>query len=258
MTLSVHLVQPIVPSYRIPVFRRLATASGIDLTVWADSKSSAASLQGVTSDTGFRIRAAPLHRLGPFFWQPASIAAATSGPDVLLLSWAARSLDLPFALRRARRRGVATVLWGHGFGTSHPILGDLRRSKSRDAADAFLLYGPAGRERLARAGFAPDRLFVAPNAIDQFVIAAAAAAWRADPSRASEFRDEHGLGEDPLLLYVARLEPEKLPQLAIESLAILRRSTPARLAFIGDGAMRGDLEKLARDRGVANAVTFLG
>jgi glycosyltransferase involved in cell wall biosynthesis len=258
MTLSVQLVQPIVPSYRLPVFRGLAAAPGIALTVWADSKGEASSLQGVTSDAGFRMRPAPIRRVGPFFWQSASIAAAKSGADVLLLSWASRSLDLTFALRAARRRGVATILWGHGFGTSHPLLGDLRRSRSRDAADAFLLYGPTGRDRLAKAGFAPERLFVAPNAIDQTAIAAAASDWRGDPARSTMFRARHGLGGDPILLYVARLESEKLPQLAIEALSILRRSLPARLVFIGDGAMRSDLEHLARDRGVADAVIFLG
>ena len=258
MSLSVHLVQPLVPAYRLPVFRRLAASPGIDLTVWADSKTDAASLQGITSDRGFRIEPAPTRRLGPFLWQPASIDAAKRRPDVLILSWNARSLDLGRALGIARRHGAGTVLWGHGFGTNHPWLGDLRRRRAIAAADAFLLYGPAGLERLAATGFPPERLFIAPNAIDQDAIAAAAAPWRGDADRLAAFRAEHGLGEDPVLLYLARLEAEKRPERAIEALAIVRRRIPARLAFIGNGAMRPTLEQLARERGVADAVVFLG
>jgi len=257
MTLAVHLVQPIVPAYRVPVFRALAASKGVDLTVWADVRTTTGSLKGIASDSGFRIRPAPLRWLGPFCWQGRSIDAAREA-DVLILGWSSRSLDLPISLRRARRRGAGTVLWGHGFGTSLPMIGDWRRRRAMRSADAFLLYGPVGRDRLAAAGFPRERLFIAPNAVDQTAIAAAAAPWRRDPALQAAFRRERSLGDDPILLYLARLEEEKRPDLAIEALAILRRTRPARLAFIGDGAMRPALEALARERGLAEAVIFLG
>jgi|GEM_PF-999218 len=109
MTLAVHLVQPIVPAYRVPVFRALAASKGVDLTVWADVRTTTGSLKGIAADSGFRIRPAPLRWLGPFCWQGRSIDAAREA-DVLILGWSARSLDLPLALRRARRRGAGTVL----------------------------------------------------------------------------------------------------------------------------------------------------
>ncbi len=257
MTLSVHLVQPIVPAYRVPVFQALAKAPGIDLTVWADSKSQTGSLRGVTEAPGLRIEPAPVRWFGPFFWQSGSVTAAQRG-DVVIQSWNSRSLDLGRAVAAARRRNAGTILWGHGFGTAHSLLGDLRRRRDRNAADAFLLYGPSGRDRLIADGFPPERLFIAPNAIDQAAIAAAASRWRRDPDRLAAFRHEHGLGSDPLLLYLARLEAEKRPDLAIEALAILRRSIPAQLAFVGDGGERSSLEQLARARGVESAVRFLG
>lgn len=62
-------------------------------------------------------------------------------------------------------------------------------------------------------------------------------------------------GQGPLLLAVGRLIYYKGFEFAIRALPLV---AGARLLVIGDGPLRGQLEKLARELGVAERVTFLG
>jgi glycosyltransferase involved in cell wall biosynthesis len=65
-----------------------------------------------------------------------------------------------------------------------------------------------------------------------------------------------GLGEEPIVLALGRLNREKGHHTAIAALAQLE--PPARLMIVGDGEDRGRLEGLARSLGVADRVTFAG
>ncbi|HXH22079.1 MAG TPA: glycosyltransferase family 4 protein [Dehalococcoidia bacterium] len=79
-------------------------------------------------------------------------------------------------------------------------------------------------------------------------------------AEAEEARAALGLAPDDIVLVTAaRLARWKRIDRAIDALALLRREvTRARLIVVGDGEERTNLEALARDRGVAPAVTFTG
>lgn len=63
----------------------------------------------------------------------------------------------------------------------------------------------------------------------------------------------------PRLVWVARLVPSKRPDHAVRALAALRRLLPdATLTLVGDGPERARVEWLARELGVAGALTFTG
>jgi glycosyltransferase involved in cell wall biosynthesis len=69
------------------------------------------------------------------------------------------------------------------------------------------------------------------------------------------------LGIDPstkILLALARLEKDKGVQNAIEVLPQILREMPACLVVVGDGKYRAALERLARERGVAEQTRFAG
>lgn len=73
-------------------------------------------------------------------------------------------------------------------------------------------------------------------------------------------RDELGAGpEDVLFTYTGRLAPVKRPDRMLRALAIARdRGAPVKVAVVGDGTMRPELEALASEFGCADAVRFLG
>lgn len=70
------------------------------------------------------------------------------------------------------------------------------------------------------------------------------------------FRARHGLGADPVILTVARLQPHKGIDRVIRALPSLPEST--RYLVVGDGPERAGLEALARSLGVDGRVRFAG
>jgi glycosyltransferase involved in cell wall biosynthesis len=241
--------------YRVPLLAALAGSPGLDLVVWA-GRSISPALAAVEA-AGVEVRDAPFRRYGPFLWQPASITAAREA-EVVVLGWNTRSLDIPLALRTARRHATGSVLWGHGFGKTRPGLGDRIRLRTARRADAVLLYGPSTRRRMVDLGLPEDRTFSAPNAIDQSSIAAAAADWRGRPAALAEFRSREGL-TGPVVLFLSRLEADKNPPLLVEAFAQLLRKRPdAALVFVGDGSARAATEAAVDRFGIRDRVRFAG
>lgn len=260
MALVVRVIQQVVPQYRVPFFEALARVPGIRLEVWASYGAAFGSLESVGPSTVFHAEHAPFRWLGPFYVQPRAMEAATQGEcDVFVADWNSRYLSLTRVLKAARRAGRATLLWGHGFGKTIPALGDWLRDHAVRASDGVVFYGPTSRDLYARRGFAPEKLFMAPNSIDQSAIRAAKAHWQGDPDRLPAFRRERGLGDDPVMVFLSRLEADKRPDLLIRALPEIRSKAPgARVVYIGKGSQRDALETLARELGVAEAVTFAG
>ena len=73
------------------------------------------------------------------------------------------------------------------------------------------------------------------------------------------FRHKWGIGDDPLLLTVARLIPHKGQDVVIRSLAKLQHEFPKlRYALVGEGVDEPRLKRLARELGVTESVIFAG
>jgi len=60
------------------------------------------------------------------------------------------------------------------------------------------------------------------------------------------------------MVYVGRLHKAKMVDHLIKMMGILKNKAPVRLYLIGEGAERENLEKMAKDLGVADSVSFLG
>lgn len=254
MALRVCILQPIVPRYRVPVFSTLARQPGIELEVWASRTGSFGSIQGITSSDTFVLKHAYYGERCGVVLQPAAVRAVRSGFDAVIITDNVRSPAM-FAALALRRSPV--IIWGHGFGTHHDRAGHRLRMMTFRSADAGLFYGPRGRDRFVAEGIDPGKLFVAPNAIDQSPIAAARDHWQ-EGDRLAAFRREQGI-EGPFMLYLSRLEPEKMPLVAIDALVRLRRSRPdLRLVFIGEGTERSALERRIREDGLGDAVRLAG
>lgn len=254
------LIQLTVPHYRVAVFDRLAADPRLDVTVLADTLQADGSLTSAADRGRFRTEQTPWRRRGGFILQPGMVAAARSGRfDVLLLPWNTRILHLFPALRESRRRGVGTILFGHGYSKKESTLRRRLRNAALSRAGAALLYNTAARDRLLEEGIAATKLHVALNAIDQAPIQVARESWRGSPERLNAFRRQHGLAGRELVLFVSRLEPDKRVDLLIEAFARLRATHPsARLAIVGDGSLRASLEALAQRRGLGESAIFPG
>jgi glycosyltransferase involved in cell wall biosynthesis len=97
----------------------------------------------------------------------------------------------------------------------------------------------------------PGRIDVIPTGIDL-------ARFEPRP-RDHAFRTAHGLGDEPLLVCVGRLDRYKGHDHLIEAFAALARARPrARLLLVGDGRFRDVLTATAQRAGLGDRVCFAG
>lgn len=259
-SIRVCIQQPALPAYRVPVFAELASRPGISVEVLFSDK---AKLPNVEAQ-GFEARQVGerllLGRPREVRWTKAQFEAVDpKRADVAILEYNAGVPSLVPAIRRAKRRGVGVVLWGHGYSVRDSKWSRGLRNLIGRRADAVLLYNHEARERMIEDGFPADKLFVALNALDQGPIQAAREAWLADHSRLADFKREHGLDDRPVVLFVSRLVEQNRTDLLLHAVARLADAQPDLvLAIVGDGDQRAHLGELAERLGIADRVRMPG
>lgn len=269
--LRVIIQQPGLPRYRVPVYAELARRN-LDVTVLYSGASSVPPAEPPPG-AGFvarRVEGRVLaERPRRVRWEPVQLASASRRAcDVLVLEWNAGVASLAPALLLARLRGVGTVLWGHGYSKRERRSARAARNAIARLADCVLLYnhtaaeaflGSTGEAADRSAASHGDRVHVALNALDQAPIARARDTWRASPGRMEEFRREKGIGGRRLALFVSRLEADNGLDLLLRAARTLREAHPdLTVVIIGKGPAQDDLQRLARELGIADHVIFTG
>ncbi len=120
-------------------------------------------------------------------------------------------------------------------------------------ADAVIPNSIAGRQYLLKRGFSLDKIRVIYNGINPDRL-------RSDPAQVSYIRDKLGVPEGGLVLVnVANLTPPKDQATLLRSVAALLPEVPdIRVALVGDGHLREELEALVRHLGLESHVVFFG
>ncbi len=165
-------------------------------------------------------------------------------PDVLITDANPRLLRTPAVLRWMQRRNRPVLGWGLGL---MPLSPGLHRARAflRDRAlrrfDGLLAYSSHAAAQYA--GIGVRRVFVARNAVSP-------APAGASPVRALRPQDR------PTVICVGRLLEGKRVDVLLRAAATLPEAVRPRLLIVGDGALRCDLEALART--VYPAAQFTG
>jgi len=252
--------QLVLPKYRIPFFQALARRPGIDLTVVYAGEPNLPSVEA----EGFEARREPMwrrHIAGhPLYWHGAQWRyAKRSAADVLVVSGDPHYLSLVPALVRARRQGVPTILWTHGYSKREVSWRRRLRHTTFRLAWGLLLYDHDTAGRYVAEGWDADRVFVALNSLDQAPIRAARADWRGDPERLRAFAEEHDLSRGPVVLFVSRLERDNRLDLLLSAADVLRGTFPTlRVVIIGRGPCERQLRRRIDDLGLAGHVRLEG
>jgi len=153
------------------------------------------------------------------------------------------------------------TLLGEAAGAAHVVITEHAVLESAPApigarplerADAITVPHAGAAERLM-CGALRCRTHLVPHGVD---IPDPEDEW---PAARAE-RERLGAGPArPLWLCPARLEPARGQAILLESLAELgRRGLPFQAAFVGEGSQREELERLALEAGLSDAVRFLG
>lgn len=146
------------------------------------------------------------------------------------------------------------VLEGYFGPVKNATYRDLER-RLAGVSDALIGVSSATVDDLVRLGVAPREKFrVVPIGLDLEPLLAAT------PEDGAAFRAEVGAGRDDVLLtFVGRLVPIKRVDVLLKAFAYARaRGAPVRLAIVGDGELRPELERLAVALGVSEQVRFAG
>lgn len=240
--LRVLVFQPALPHYRTPFFAALARRVARLRVVYGRPNRRAALHSAET--VGFEAEAVAHRRIGPFLWMPA--LGARRDPrewDVVVFSWNLRYWHLPAALRRCRRRGIASAVWGHGTSPGDRSLERRLRYAIARRADAVITYGERGRAAAVEHGLDAARVFAAPNALDQSEVRRLRAEYDAEPGRLAAFRAEQGLGGGPIALFVSRLvQASDFDELLAAWGRVEPQVRDAWLVVIGDGPARAAIE----------------
>ncbi len=214
------------------------------------------------------------YRYGPE--RAESLAYAGTMHEQVLHSWAARwrLLRLLHASRRAVRRLVAAwrpdVLHVHwwvpgGFAVWPPHGDQPPVVLTSHGTDLFLIDRFPATRVLARPVFRLARHVTVISSplvprVESLGIPRERISVIPMPVVAHRFREATGAAAAARrLLFVGRLVERKGAHVAIEALELLRRkSRDAALTIVGDGPERASLERLVRDKGLSESVTFRG
>lgn len=155
----------------------------------------------------------------------------------------------------ARLAGASVVIetphvsegWRHGWKAHF----SLDRLAAR-AVDAFIAVSEANaRYLIHQKGLPPEKVHVICNGVEPTRFAGG------DGTR---LRKELGIPvSDPVVVSIARLEPQKGHRVLLEAIARLRREIPAvRLILAGEGSLRNALDQQALALGLQECVRFVG
>lgn len=154
--------------------------------------------------------------------------------------------------RTLARSDARLVLTDHtNLSAMHATLGRTHQAALRASmriayptADAVTAVSQGAAADVARlAGLPPERVHAIPNPIPPPTSCREVARWPAD---------------GPRLLTVGTLKAVKNHALLLRAFAAVAAQRPVQLAIVGEGALRGELEKLARELKIADRVAFPG
>ena len=175
----------------------------------------------------------------PFFvcWQAGFIPWLEAWqPDALIVEANPRYPSTRKAIQWMHRKGRKVIGWGLGAPQISAPLAGIRRSERLSlltSLDAIIAYSRQGAEQYSALGIPPEKLYVAPNAVDPA------------PTIPPPVRQPLIVGK-ATILFVGRLQPRKRVDLLLRACVALPEELQPRLVIVGDGPAGSDFENLAR------------
>jgi glycosyltransferase involved in cell wall biosynthesis len=238
---AIALITNYLTGYRVPLYQRLAEHLGVEVLCYGGGERYAPSwfrdLDRQLAEAPF-----PARRL-----RGAREAYAVADSYEAVIAPFAGGAILPAAYAGARRRGKPFVLWASVWAEPRSLTHVLARPVTRHIyrhAGAVVAYGEHVRRFVASIRGSDDDVFVAPQAVESELFAR-----EVGREERERFREAHGLGTGPLVLYVGRLIEEKGVSVLLDAWPRVRDE--ATLVLIGEGP-------LAARSGTVDGVRLLG
>ncbi|MDQ1006965.1 glycosyltransferase involved in cell wall biosynthesis [Streptomyces sp. V4I23] len=267
----ITIVQPYVPSYRVPFFTRLA--SDLDAMVKADlvvahgSPATAVSMRGNAAMDELEC-AVPLHQrswnLGKSVTYFKRLGSLPRQSDAVVVEQALHNLETyPLLVRAALHQAglplgnkAVVGMWGQGRNHNRDVGAPVRAAKNiiTRRADWFFAYTNGGADYLEAKGFPRERITVVRNATDTARLRAARDAVTG--REIADYASELGLVPDRTVLFLGSLdESKRIPFLLAAVPDIVAQLPGFTLLVAGDGPQRPLVESAAAS---GDGVVYVG
>ncbi len=153
-------------------------------------------------------------------------------PQVLVVETNPRNLSNGLAVNWMHIHRRPVVGWGLGVPRGNSFSTAVQQNTLKQL-DAVIAYSHLAAQQYIDAGFRPDQVFVAANAVTK------------RPASPPIERPDFFQDGKPTLLFVGRLQARKRVDVLLQALAALPAPEQPRLIIVGDGPDRSRLEQLA-------------
>ncbi len=225
--MPIALLTTYLAPYRVPLFERLAQRHDLEVLCIGGGERYVPSW---FADLDGQLRAAPFpaRRLNG-----AREALALGRRYDAVIGGFAGGAVLPAAYAGAKVRRRPFVLWASVWARPRSLTHDLAFPATRHIyrhADAVIAYGEHVRRFVASMRGRDDDVFIAPQTAEPGLFGRHVSA-----DELERFRARHGIGADPIVLYVGRLVPEKGIPVLLDAWRRVR--SEATLVVVGDGPL---------------------
>ena len=242
-SIRLAIQQRVIPTYRAPFLELLGKQPDIKLGVFAGEPQPKEMIKIIKELNGVDYFVAEnRHILGGAYYfcrQPQFHRWVTEWqPDVLIVEANPRYLSTPGVIRWMRKENKPVIGWGLGVPQYSGSFSGFRNNSRKHFLNLFtsmIAYSQKGAKQYIQAGFEPHHVYVAMNAT--------AAAPKETPPPREKWSNEN----EPVLLFVGRLQPRKRLDSLIRVCAQLHEDIQPKLWIVGDGPIRAELEFLAED-----------
>src|SRR5437868_5806669 len=129
--INVQIIAPAVPTYRVPLYRSLASYPGLNVSI-TSSQTDISGLPSAPESSTFCDMSHPWRSfLGKrLFWQTSlSLSKTLSVGDVLVVTGNPRFLsNFPLIFEAKSKKGIGIIWWGHGWTAgANPATAAIRR-----------------------------------------------------------------------------------------------------------------------------------
>lgn len=247
----VLFVQLAVPSYRLPLFSRLATSPRLKIVLACGDPLPQAGQRSIRDVPGTEV----LHLTNWYFfnstrlvYQKGWLRAFSRPTDVIVAEFNPRIITTLSLMVAAKLTGRCFIWWGHGIGPMSETRRWIMRFRLALArlADATIFYDDAQLMRFVEAGLDPNKTYVAQNTIDV--------------DRAKRFVELRRRSDRTSIVCLGRLMERKKVGLLLTAFAMAQADFKSKqvLTIVGDGPDREDLEERAIQLGIAHVTRFTG
>ena len=243
--MRVTIVQPAIPTYRRPLFERLATHFGSSFSVYASPKDDLGVLDGIEEEASWQNTLGAMRMVFPGAeWQVGALSVPASKGDMLIVCGAPRTISTLALLLKGKWVGARTVWWGHYWSATSKSWRAAIRFLIMRLPDAMLFYTDLEAQDYLSSTGRPKPVFALNNGLDTGLI--------------KQFREPYEAQKRSRdLVFMGRVTAKGELDLLLDALAS-PLSGSATLDIIGDGPSLPALKQYSESLGLAERVAWHG